>query len=222
MREKFLTNKSTPIMTRKVVIAFCFWMVSLAGMAQERMPNRMNTYSDEAPASGFSKETLFVGGSLGLGFGSYNFDIGVNPEVGFSLNRWLDVGAVINFNYSSIRADPNFYYNADVGSKQFTYGGGVFGRAYVLPFLFLTAQPEFNWTSVTATDETNGFKDTYNANAPSLLLGVGYGRRVVGQSGFYIALMFDAISNKNSPYNDIYGHPLPVLRAGFDFYLTKK
>ena len=209
-------------MTRKVVIALCFWMVSLAGMAQEHMPRRTYTYSDEEPETGFNKANLFLGGSLGLGFGSYNFDVGVNPEIGFSLNRWLDVGAVVNFNYSSIRADQNYIYNANVSSKQFTYGGGVFGRAWVLPFLFLTAQPEFNWTSITQKDMTYGGDYKYNANAPSLLLGVGYGRRVVGESGFYIALMFDAISNKNSPYNDVYGHPLPVLRAGFDFYLHRK
>jgi hypothetical protein len=197
-------------------------MVALAGMAQEHMPNRTYTYSDEGPSTGFSKENLFLGGSLGLGFGSYNFDIGVNPEIGYTLNRWLDVGAVVNFNYSSIKADPSGFYNPDIGSKQYTYGGGVFGRAYVLPFLFLTAQPEFNWTSVTQNDQYAGVNYKYNANAPSLLLGIGYGRRVVGQSGFYIALLFDAISNVNSPYNDVYGHPLPVIRAGFDFYLHKR
>jgi hypothetical protein len=209
-------------MTRRLVTALCFFMVALAGMAQEHMPNRTYTYSDEGPSTGFSKENLFLGGSLGLGFGSYNFDIGVNPEIGYTLNRWLDVGAVVNFNYSSIKADPSGFYNPDIGSKQYTYGGGVFGRAYVLPFLFLTAQPEFNWTSVTQNDQYAGVNYKYNANAPSLLLGIGYGRRVVGQSGFYIALLFDAISNVNSPYNDVYGHPLPVIRAGFDFYLHKR
>jgi hypothetical protein len=209
-------------MTRKVVIALCLWMVSLAGKAQDHMPNRTYTYTDEAPASGFMKQNLFLGGSLGLGFGSYNFDVGVNPEIGYSLNRWLDVGAVVNFNYSSIKADPNFIYNSNISSKQFTYGGGVFGRAYVLPFLFLTAQPEFNWTHVTQKDMTYGGTYKYDANAPSLLLGVGYGQRVVGESGFYIALLFDVISNKNSPYNDNYGHPLPVIRAGFDFYLHRR
>src|SRR5215475_6858743 len=115
-------------MTRKVVIALCCLILSLAGKAQEHMPNRTYTYSDETPATGFSKENIFLGGSLGLGFGSYNFDIGINPEIGFTLNRWLDVGAVVNFNYSSIRADPNYVYNPDISSKQFTYGGGVFGR----------------------------------------------------------------------------------------------
>lgn len=209
-------------MIRKVVITLSVWMVSLAGRAQDHMPNRTYTYSDEEPGTGFTKGNLFLGGSLGLGFGSYNFNIGVNPEIGFSVNRWLDAGVVVNFNYNSVRADPNLVFNPNISSKQFTYGGGVFGRAYVLPFLFLTAQPEFNWTSVTQKDMTYGGTYKYNANAPSLLLGIGYGRRVVGESGFYIALMFDAISNVNSPYNDVYGHPLPVVRAGFDFYLHRR
>ncbi|GGB16425.1 hypothetical protein [Puia dinghuensis] len=209
-------------MTRKVVIALSLWMVSLAGMAQDHMPNRTYTYSDEGPGTGFLKQNLFLGGSLGLGLGSYNFDVGVNPEVGYSLNQWLDVGAVVNFNYTSVKADPSLVYNLNVSSKQFTYGGGLFGRAYVLPFLFLTAQPEFNWTNVKETDMTSGTTYKYNANAPSLLLGVGYGRRMVGESGFYIALLFDVLDNKNSPYNDVYGHPLPVIRAGFDFYLHKR
>lgn len=200
-------------------------MIVVAAHAQDRMPPRYNTYVDD-DGTGFKANHLFLGGGLQLGLGSYNFDIGVNPEVGYSLNRWLDVGAVVNFTYSSVKADPSYYYNSDVGMKEFIYGGGVFGRAYVLPFLFLTAQPEFNWTSIKETDEGTGAavapSSTYTVNAPSLLLGLGYGRRVVGENSFFIELMFDAISNSYSPYNDALGHPLPVIRAGVDFYLGKK
>src|SRR5579872_1225879 len=170
--------------TRKAVLvlslAFGLWM---SAAAQDHMPNRVNTYTDEAPETGFRKENLFVGGGLGLGFGSYNFNIGVNPEIGYSLNRWLDVGAVVNFTYNSESADPTGYYNPDVRSKQFVYGGGVFGRAYVLPFLFLTAQPEFNWTNTKKTYEPSGPAYNLSATAPSLLLGLGYGRRVIGENG---------------------------------------
>ena len=200
-------------------------MIVVAAHAQDRMAPRYNTYVDD-DGTGFKANHLFIGGGLSLGFGSYNFDIGVNPEIGYSLNRWLDVGAVVNFSYSSVKADPTYYYNSDIGEKEFIYGGGVFGRAYVLPFLFLTAQPEFNWTTIKETDEGTGANvapsSTYSVNAPSLLLGLGYGRRVVGESSFFVELMFDAVSNSNSPYNDALGHPLPVLRAGFDFYLGKK
>jgi hypothetical protein len=193
-------------------------MIVVAAHAQYRNPQQVNTYTDD-DGSGFRKENLFIGGSLQLGLGSYNFDVGVNPEIGLSLNRWLDVGVVANFLYSSQSTIP---YYSDISSKEFVYGGGVFGRAYVLPFLFLTAQPEFNWTNVKETDQSSGETSTASANAPSLLLGLGYGRRIVGQNAFFIALMFDVLQNVNSPYNDAYGHPLPVLRAGFDFYLGKK
>ena len=210
-------------MLKKVVSALCFLMTALAGFAQDHMPYRTYTYSDEGDGTGFRKENLFIGGSLNLGIGSYNFGIGVNPEIGYSLNRWLDVGAVVNFTYNSVRADPTFYYNDDVGEKQFVYGGGVFARAYVLPFLFLTAQPEFNWTHDTQKYEASGGATyVYNVNAPSLLVGIGYGRRMIGSGTFYFAIMLDVLGSTNSPYNDIYGHPLPVLRAGFDLFPHKR
>ena len=203
-------------MIRKVLIAICFGMIGL-GVNAQRMPNRVNTYTDEGSGTGFRKENLFVGGGLGLGFGSYDFNVGINPEVGYSLTRWLDAGIVGNFNYTSVRADPNYNYN--IRTRQFSYGGGLFARVYVLPFLFFTVQPEFNWLSVNQKSMDNGETQNFSANAPSVLLGIGYGQRVVGQSNFYIALMFDAVDNKYSPYNDINGHPLPVIRAGFDIFV---
>jgi hypothetical protein len=208
-------------MTKKALVTLCFWLAALAGSAQQHMPYRMNTYTDEAPPSGFQKQNLFIGGGLELGFGADQFNVGVNPEIGYSLTRWLDAGIIVNFDYNSITPDPSGYYNPDLSSKQFTYGGGVFARAYVLPFLFLTAQPEYNW--ITETNSYSGEpKVEFNTGAPSLLLGVGYGHRVIGQTTFYFELMFDAINNVNSPYNDGFGHPLPVLRAGFDVYLHKR
>ena len=202
-------------MIKKVAITICFGMLVFVSRAQH-MQNRVNTYSDEGSGTGFRKENLFVGGGLGLGFGSYDFNVGVNPEVGYSLNHWLDAGLVANFNYSSMK-NP---YNTDDRVHVFSYGGGAFGRAWFLPFLFVNVQPEVNWLSqkekVAGTTIGN-----FNATAGSLLLGIGYGQRAVGQSTFYIAVMFDAISNVNSPYNDINGHPLPVIRAGFDIFVHK-
>lgn len=209
-------------MIRKVFIAVCLSMAALAGYAQGHMPSRVYTYTDEGNGNGFLKQNLFVGGSLGLGFAADQFGVGVNPEVGYSLTRWLDAGIVVNFNYNSISPDPSGYYNPDLSEKEFIYGGGIFARAYVLPFLFLTAQPEFNWTHDTQKYEASGGAAyTTNVNAPSLLLGLGYGHRMIGQGTFYIAIMFDVLGNANSPYNDINGNPLPVLRAGFDIFVHK-
>jgi hypothetical protein len=206
-------------MINKALFVTCLVLVGFAGFSQQHMPNRVNTYSDEGTGTGFQKANLFLGGSLSFGFGTDNFNVGGSPEIGYSLNKWLDAGVLVNLNYNYTKADP--YYDGNISFKSFNYGGGVFARAYVLPFLFFTVQPEYNWIDYTYTDMNFNPSTTtkYNTTAPSLLLGIGYGRRVVGQSGFYIALLFDALDNVNSPYNDINGHPLPVFRAGFDFYL---
>ena len=198
-------------------------MIGLGSFAQMHMAPRVNTYSDDGDGNGFLKQNLFLGGGLGLGFGTDQFNVGVNPEIGYSLFRWLDAGLVLNFNYNSISADPSGLYNPDVSEKQFVYGGGLFGRVFVLPFLFLTAQPEVNWTHDRQVYEGSGGA-TYvlNVNAPSLLLGVGYGHRMIGEGTFWLAVMLDVLGNSNSPYNDIYGHPLPVIRAGFDLFPHKR
>jgi hypothetical protein len=210
------------IMKRKFLFLLPgFLMAAVAGFAQDHMPNRVNTYTDEGDGTGFRKQNLFIGGSLGLGFASDQFSVGVNPEVGYSLNRWLDAGVVVNFNYNSVSPDPSGYYNPDLSEKEFIYGGGMFARAFVLPFLFLTAQPEFNWTHDKQKYEASGTTYVLNVNAPSLLVGIGYGHRMIGEGTFYFALMFDVLGNTYSPYNDIYGHPLPVVRAGFDLFPHK-
>ncbi|HUB62661.1 MAG TPA: hypothetical protein VL978_18225 [Puia sp.] len=211
-------------MKRKIIVAgLCLMMAAGRGFAQDRMPGRVNTYTDEGTGTGFRKENLFIGGSLGLGFAADQFSVGVNPEVGYSLNRWVDVGAVVNFTYNSVSPDPSGYYNPDLSEKEFIYGGGLFGRVYFLPFLFVTAQPEFNWTHDRQVYEASGGATyTYDVSAPSLLVGLGYGRRMIGQGTFWIAVMFDVAGNPNSPYNDIYGHPEPVIRAGFDLFPHKR
>lgn len=207
-------------MIKRVVIALGLLMIVVGGFAQGHMPNRVNTYSDEGPGTGFLKENLFIGGSLSLGYGSYDFNVGANPEIGYSLNKWLDAGLVVNLNYSSERADPNGYYNNDTRYRSFNYGAGLFGRVWPLPFLFFQAQPEFNFINYNEKFMGPG-GGTYSqtTNAPSLLLGVGYGQRIVGQSSFFISLSLDVLNSQYSPYRDFNGAALPVVRAGFDFYL---
>jgi hypothetical protein len=206
-------------MIRKVLLAACVFAMVLPAVAQEHMPNRLNTYSDAGSGGGLLKQNLFLGGSLNLEFSGYDFNVGGAPEIGYSLNNWLDAGILVNLNYSSERADPGGYYNPNVRSRSFNYGVGAFGRVYPLPFLFLAVQPEYNWIDFNQKDMSTGITYTASTQATSMLLGIGYGQRVVGHGSFYIALMFDALEDKNSPYRDFNGSALPVLRAGFDIYL---
>lgn len=178
-----------------------------------------DNYSDEQ-SGGFKKENVFVGGSISLGFGSGSFGIGANPEIGYSVAQWLDAGIAANINYNSQRMydyNGSGYYDAGRASI-FNYGAGVFARVYPLPFLFIQAQPEINWISVSQKDNY-GNKIKQTVNAPSLIGALGYTQRVITQGSYFLMIGIDLINDKNSPYNDGYGHAMPIIRGGFDIYL---
>jgi hypothetical protein len=58
--------------------------------------------------------------------------------------------------------------------------------------------------------------------APSFLVGLGYGQRVIGSGSFFTSILFDMGSNRSSPYITFDGTKLPVIRTGFNFYLKPK
>jgi hypothetical protein len=208
-------------MRKKIVFACCLIAFGFSGFSQyhrhDHEQDRPNTYSDAEQVNGFRKENLFIGGSLALGFSTYDFNAGLSPELGYSVTKWLDAGALVNFNYTSIRANP--YYNNNIRQRSFNYGVGVFARAYPLPFLFFQAEPEYNWTSYNQKDMGSGATLNGQFQAASLLAGVGYSQRIVGRSSFYIAIMLDLLSNYGSPYRDQNGAAVPVIKAGFDIWL---
>lgn len=186
-----------------LVLAFTFFSSTIL-LAQEE---------EEEKNGGFKKENLFIGTALNLGFSSGLFQIGANPEIGYSITKWLDAGISTNINYTSYRY---------IGSSDrwLNYGGGSFVRIWPFKFMFLSAIPEYNWITIT-TKYTNGspsFKEKFDAG--SVLLGAGYGNRIVGHSYSYFAIMFDAVKNTNSPYRDGENRALPIFRAGFAVYLN--
>lgn len=179
---------------------------------------RPSTYeSGEKEKEGFNVNRIFIGGSLNIGFSSYSFQAGGVPEVGYSITDWLDAGLGININYTSERADP--YYNYNTRYRTFNYGGGPFFRVYPIRFLFIQGQFEHNWIKQTAKDMNTDleYKATYTSN--SLIAGIGYTQRMVGQGSFYTMLGIDLLNDTYSPYKDYNGRAYPIIRAGFNFYL---
>ena len=176
--------------------------------------------------SGFKKENVFIGGSLALGFGSVNdaygggsnFVIGINPELGYSLAEWVDVGFAFNSIYNSTRFNDGGYRYRQTA---FNYGAGVFARIHPFNSFFIQAQPEHNWIAYTQTnlDQPGIPKIRQTVEASSFLVGVGYGQRIIGQSSFFTVLMFDLGTERFSPYRDGFGAALPVIRGGFNWYL---
>lgn len=169
----------------------------------------------------FKKENIFMGGSIGLGLGNGSFSIGGNPEIGYSVAKWLDAGFIFNVNYYSFTAESN----GGVRQRTFNYGSGIFTRLYPIPSIFFTIIPEYNVLKTTLKDialygTQQEIKST--EEAPSLILGVGYGSHEIGNGSFYTMIGFDAGNNTKSPYIGYYGSKLPIIRAGFNFYLRPK
>lgn len=193
--------------THKILIPFLFFCVSLSSYAQNNEVDRQT--------GGFKKENIFLGTGLNLGLTNRSFNVGLNPEIGYSITSWLDAGVVLNINYFSQNASEY----SSIRLRNLNYGAGSFLRIWPLSFLHLQIQPEYNWISSSQKDVISGQTGTYNYHAESLLVGVGYGTRILGSHYSYVTLMLDVLQNRNSPYRDQYNDPLPVFRAGFGMYL---
>lgn len=163
----------------------------------------------------FDKRRLFVGSGINLGFFN-GFVLGLNPEVGYTVGRLLDVG--VSTNFSLITQNDPYSPTTD---RLFTLGGGPFIRLWPLNQFFLGGQFEYN--NISFTRKSSGvlvFKDKRTAS--SLLVGAGYGTRFIGQSQFYTSIMVDVLGDPNSPYIDQFNRMQPVFRTAFTFYLKEK
>lgn len=165
---------------------------------------------------------LMIGGGLVLGGGTGSFQIGLNPELVKSYNDYIDLGLISNIYYSSYRTIASYDgINAKYHKTQFGFGG--FARIWPVNEFFLQIQPEYNWTWAKSTDIVDNISNKVQVSAPSVLAGIGYGRRT--ENGFsYLSIMIDLINSQQSPYGMGQLKPQPIFRAGFGFpiHLAKK
>jgi hypothetical protein len=175
---------------------------------------------NEEVKRGFKKENFFAGGSISAAFASGTFGIGVNPEFGYNLAKFVDIGVVANYNYTSY----SDYYGSNK-LHQTIYGGGFFTRLFPIKFLFAQAQIEHNWI-VQKQLYYGGGSDKYKSSSNSLLVGGGYttGRDPAGKSAYgYFAILVDLLKEQDSPYVSYEYDPntgrnvvrqIPIIRAG--------
>ena len=159
------------------------------------------------------KENLFTGGTISLAFYNNTFLVGGSPVFGCSVTNWIDLGIVVNYNYTSYR-DYNFVFNDKV--RQSVYGGGVFTKIYPIRFLFVQAQVEHNFIRQKFIPNV-GTPQTIKNDATSYLIGGGYTTGRSGRGGqpfYYLAVLFDISNDVNSPYTDAYGRTIPIIRGG--------
>ncbi len=173
--------------------------------------------------NGFKKENLFTGGSIALAFYNNTFLIGASPVFGVSLTNHVDLGLVVNYNYTSYRDYATF----NDRLRLYQFGGGAFLKLYPIRFLFGQVQAEHNFITqkyIPAPGSADiAYKATISAN--SLLVGGGYciGRMGKGNRPFYyLSVLFDVSGNTNSPYTDAYGRTIPIIRGGVQVPLFQK
>jgi hypothetical protein len=169
----------------------------------------------EEEKKGWKRENLFLGTGINLGFFN-GFIIGLNPEVGYSVAKFLDAGLATNFNYISQND-----INAPITYRQTVLGGGPFVRIWPAQMFFVGSQFEYNQINY-SIKQSGSIVLKEKREAPSLLVGAGYGSRVVGGSQFYTSIYIDILKNANSPYIDQFNRNLPVFRTSFLFYLRPK
>ncbi len=187
---------------KNFVFTALFAAISFAALAQ-----------DEEEKAGFKKENLFTGGNLTLQFGNRITTLGLSPYFGYSVNKFIDVAASLNFNYTSQRD----YAVMDDKVRQTIYGPGTFVRLYPVKFLFAQAQYEFNFIKQRYIQP--GYpdqKETFDAH--SFLIGGGYagGREQGSNSFYYFSVLWDIGKNQYSPYKDYLRRAVPIFRAGYN------
>ncbi len=174
---------------KKVILGttFLVFVVSLSYAQQQ----------DQSP-SGFDKSRLFVGGNLGLSFGSYT-TILVTPQVGYHFSNIFAAGVGLNYIYYNYR----FYnYDGSLGERDvYSYAGmNVFGRIYPIRQFFIQAQPEVDYV----WGQTTVYNPTVTAKLPGqfvpcMLLGGG-AAIPAGRGAIVLSVMYDVVQNPLSPY----------------------
>lgn len=171
-----------------------------------------------------TKSDFFYGGGFVAGFGGANggtaLTLGIIPEVGYTIAKPLDIGLSFNCVYSTI----TYYQGFDrIRQNSFNYGIGAFTRLHITDGLFIQGIAEQNFINYTVKYADAPSIEPYKEKVSTLnaLVGIGWGQRIVGESGFYSAILLDVNRDINSPYTNR-GQAIPIFRAGFIKYFGKK
>ncbi len=163
------------------------------------------------------EKPILFGGGLLLGGGSNSFQLGLNPELLKSYNKYIYAGVIANIYYSSFSISQV----SNEKIKNFQLGAGVFARVWPIEQFFIQIQPEYNRTWTAANNYSNGVRASTNFGATSILGGVGYGKHNAdGMS--YFSVMIDLLNADQSPYKIGQTSAQPIIRAGAGFAIFRK
>ena len=197
---------------KNLLILFTFLLAGICTHAQDAPDTPLNTSPPQDSVEekkGFDPQRLVIGGSLGASFGNYTF-VNVSPQVGYMFNQYITAGAGINYIYNSYK-----YSNGDRDNYSFA-GINLFSRVFPVRFLFLSVQPEINysWGKLKYGDYAGAPPDLELPGkwVPAFLVGAGAVLSPGGKGGIFLSLQYDVIQNSRSPYGTV-----PYFNIGFGF-----
>jgi len=145
-------------------ILFSLAALSAFGLAQAQ---------EEAGGKGFSKNDVFISGSMGLSSDktgdNKNTYFNVTPRVGYFVSENIAIGAQLGYNSSKTEA-------GSFESKRTGFSGGLFGRYYVKPAndFSLFAQLSATYSTTKTEDDNQGDDVTRNGFGLGLAPGISY------------------------------------------------
>ena len=201
-----LMKKSNKIFTILLILSLAF----MSNLAQaQNIIQTQKVLEEEKP--------ILFGGGLLLGGGNNYFQLGLNPELLKSYNKYIDAGIIANIYYSSF----NIAFGSNEKIRNFQLGAGVFTRIWPVEQFFIQIQPEYNRTWTSANNQANGVRASTSYGATSILGGIGYGKHNAdGMS--YFSVMIDLLNADQSPYKIGQARAQPIIRAGVGFPIFRK
>jgi len=153
-----------------------------------------------APPAAPKPQRLFIGGGVGLSFGTVDL-VEISPILTYRVLPRLDLGTGVFYRYrSDDRYEPSFEAN--------DYGASVFAQVWTVRNLFL--QAEYSYENYEYPLTEGGTERTgYN----SFLAGVGFSQSMGRGAGMYASVLYNFNYDENDLLNP-YSSPW-VYRVGF-------
>jgi len=155
-------------------------------------------YSTPPDSKRSIKDRFYVGGYLGLQFGTYT-SIDISPLVGYRVTPDFNVGIGVLYTYTS------FDYGGTIGQHGYSSWGGRLTANYTL-FNFLALGIEYQYRTV---ELYNVYEQSFEDQGVNVLfLGGGIRQKVGGNTYMFLMAYYDVLQEEYSPYNSV------VLRIG--------
>ncbi len=190
-------------MFRYLSAVFALSLIGSAASAQDTTEYVQKSTPEEKKDTRSLKERIWVGGGLGLNFGSVTA-IQIEPLVGYKVDQAgkFSVGTGITYWYfRDNRYAPAVEYNA--------YGYRLFSRYRFIEQAYLHAE-FLNLNAERYDDVTDDIRRLW---VPHVLVGGGYIQRLGESSSFMLQILFEVLQDPNSVY---YGQG-PILSGGVGF-----